>query len=128
MDVENETRNELIKQHEDNLRDKEADAMQELWTQLHNTLTHTSTMLSDTKDEAGALSRRPFRATMIDNALQQCTMLSKLNVANDPKMEQARQEMERALTGVHVDTLRNSDEARLSVKSKLDDIINKMSW
>jgi hypothetical protein len=128
VDVENETRNELIKQHEDNLRDKEADAMQELWTQLHNTLTHTSTMLSDTKDEAGALSRRPFRATMIDNALQQCTMLSKLNVANDPKMEQARQEMERALTGVHVDTLRNSDEARLSVKSKLDDIINKMSW
>jgi hypothetical protein len=128
VDVENETRDELIKQHEDNLRDKEATAMQDLWAQLHETLTHTSLMLSDSKDDAGVPSRRPFRTNMIDNALTQCSMLSKLNVANDPKMEQARREMERALTGVHVDTLRSSDEARLSVKSKLDDILNKMDW
>jgi len=128
VDVENETRDELIKQHESSLKEKEASAMQGLWEQLHDSVTHMSTMLADVAESDGTVSRRQFRASMIDNALQQCAMLTKLNVANDPKLEQMRKEMERAVSGVPVDVLRNSDEARASVKTKLDEIINKMSW
>jgi hypothetical protein len=50
--------------------------------------------------------------------------LSKLNVTNDAKLEQARQKLESALMGVSAPELRKHDDLRKSVKSKVDEIMS----
>jgi hypothetical protein len=91
-------------------------------------LSHLSERLTDAKDEDGDVKHKQFRSNIIDNVLDRCSVLTKLNITNDPKLEQARQNLERILCDTHVDTIRDSHEARNSVKSKVDEILNKMEW
>jgi hypothetical protein len=57
------------------------------------------------------------------NAYELCDLLSKLNVTNDPKLEQARQALEGAVNGKSAEQLRKSDDMRLNVKAKVDEIL-----
>lgn len=128
IDAENDTREELEAQYAKNLQAKEEVAMRELWTEMHEMLSHLSERLTDAKDEDGDVKHKQFRSNIIDNVLDRCSVLTKLNITNDPKLEQARQNLERILCDTHVDTIRESHEARNSVKSKVDEILNKMEW
>jgi hypothetical protein len=128
IDAENGMKEELMQQHADNLKAKEEAAMGDLWKQLHGVLLHMSGSLADVKTESGDVTHRRFRSTLIDNALSQCSLLTKLNITNDPHLEMARQELERTLSGVHVETVRDSADARNTVKSKVDAIIEKFNW
>ena len=128
IDAENDTREELEAQYAKNLQAKEEVAMRELWTEMHEMLSHLSERLTDAKDEDGDVKHKQFRSNIIDNVLDRCSVLTKLNITNDPKLEQARQNLERILCDTHVDTIRDSHEARNSVKSKVDEILNKMEW
>jgi hypothetical protein len=51
-------------------------------------------------------------------------LLSNLNVTNDPKLEEARQKLEKALAGVKPEDIRESEAIRTNVKSKVDEILN----
>jgi hypothetical protein len=51
-------------------------------------------------------------------------MLTRLNVTNDPKLEQARQQLEKALIGVDAKELRKHDAVRHDVKSRVDEILS----
>jgi hypothetical protein len=57
------------------------------------------------------------------NAYELCDLLSKLNVTNDPKLERARQALESAVDGKSAEELRKSDDMRLNVKAKVDEIL-----
>jgi hypothetical protein len=46
-------------------------------------------------------------------------------VTKDPALEQARQDLERAISGVTIEQLRNSDTTREVVKESVDDILKK---
>ena len=128
VDVEEEALNELKEQYESLYKKKLDDAMQDTWQRLHDVLTHMSEKLSfvdDAVDEQGnKVKRSPFHATTITNAVELCGLLTKLNITNDPKLEQARQNLERALVGIDVDTVKESQEIRHSVKAKVDAILD----
>jgi hypothetical protein len=64
-----------------------------------------------------------FRDSLMTNAYELCDLLSKLNVTNDPKLEQARQALESAVDGKSAEELRKSDDMRLNVKAKVDEIL-----
>jgi hypothetical protein len=64
-----------------------------------------------------------FRDSLMTNAYELCDLLSKLNVTNDPKLEQARQALESAVDGKSAEQLRKSDDMRLNVKAKVDEIL-----
>jgi hypothetical protein len=55
-------------------------------------------------------------------------VLTSLNVTGDPKLEQARSELERALKGVDVDDVRSSEAIRNNVKSKVDAILKSFDF
>jgi len=55
-------------------------------------------------------------------------LLRRLNVTNDPKLEEARRDLEHALVNADTETIRDSDYVRETVKNKVDAIINKYSW
>ena len=44
-------------------------------------------------------------------------------MTNDPKLEQARQALESAVDGKSAEELRKSDDMRLNVKAKVDEIL-----
>jgi len=119
IQVEDEAKAELEQQYKSYYEQKLADAMADAWTRLHETLTHISERL-DYTDE----NKKKFWDSTITNATELCTLLTSLNITDDPKMEQARQKLEKALSGVDASDIRESEAIRSSVKSKVDAILD----
>jgi hypothetical protein len=93
--------------------------MKDAWTRLHDTLKHLSDRM-DYTDE----NKKKFWDSTITNATELCGLLTSLNVTNDPKLEEARQKLEKALAGVEPEDIRESEAIRSNVKSKVDEILN----
>ena len=83
-----------------------------------------SDRLTVTMDEEGKPVRKKIYDSMVENAQELCGLLTALNVTGDPKLEQARAELEGALSGVIAKDFRDSDGARTMVKSKVDKIMS----
>ena len=119
IEVEDSAKAELEQQYKSYYEQKLADAMADAWTRLHETLTHISERL-DYTDE----NKKKFWDSTITNATELCSLLSNLNVTNDPKLEDARQKLEKALVGIEPSDVRESEAIRSSVKSKVDAILD----
>ena len=119
IDVEEDAKAELQQQYKSYYETKLAEAMKDAWTRLHDTLKHLSERM-DYTDE----SKKKFWDSTITNATELCGLLSNLNVTNDPKLEEARQKLEKALAGVKPEDIRESEAIRTNVKSKVDEILN----
>jgi hypothetical protein len=119
IDVEEQAKNELQQQYKEYYDGKLADAMKDAWDRLHETLTHLSERM-DYTDE----NKKKFWDSTITNASELCTLLTSLNITNDPKMEQMRQKLEKTLSGVDASDIRESEAVRTSVKSKVDEILS----
>jgi hypothetical protein len=98
-------------------KDREQAAMQDLWDRLHTVLNHMSEKLA-------GQNKQIFRDTLLDNAVELCAMLTVLNVTNDAKLEQARQELEKTLVGLDAKDLRKNDSLRLDTKARVDEILS----
>jgi hypothetical protein len=53
-----------------------------------------------------------------------CSLLTKLNVANDSKLEAARKQLESLLIGVTPKDLREDIDLRKDTKAKVDEILS----
>ena len=124
INCEDRVRADLAQQYEKMYTDKLAEAMREPWNRLHEVLTHISMTMTDKQNG----DRRIFRDTLVDNATGLCDLLTRLNVTNDPELEQARRLLEQAIVGVDPQDLRESSHARLELKASVDDILNKFKW
>jgi hypothetical protein len=49
-------------------------------------------------------------------------------VTKDPELEKARRLLEQAITSIDADDLRKMPEARLELKTSVDDILNKFNF
>ena len=119
IDVEEQAKAELQQQYKSYYETKLAEAMKDAWTRLHDTLKHLSDRM-DYTDE----NKKKFWDSTITNATELCGLLTSLNVTNDPKLEEARQKLEKALAGVEPEDIRESEAIRSNVKSKVDEILN----
>lgn len=133
VDCGEEVKRELQAQYEQFYTNKLNDAMKDVWTRLHETLTHMSNKLADapvsrkTKD-GGENYTQVFRDSLVTNAIELCGLLTKLNVTDDPKLEEARHKLERAVAGLDANTLRDSDTLRHGVKKQVDDILSAFNF
>ena len=118
IDAPNEVVADMQKEYETMYAERIEQVNQELWTRLHDTLRHMSDRLGyDTTGKA-----KIFRDSMVENAVELCDMLKRLNVTNDPKLEKARSSLESALLGVNASEIR-LEGARDEVKHKVDNVI-----
>jgi hypothetical protein len=60
--------------------------------------------------------------------LELCGLLTKLNVTNDPKLEDARKQVELAMLGTDIEEVKEDATVRESLKSKVDAILGKFEW
>lgn len=123
LDIPNEERASLAAEYERDFNERLADAMREPWDRLHKLLQSTSEKLTDQGDE-----KKRYHETLITNAQELCALLTKLNVTQDPKLEEARRQLELTMLGADIEAVRESPEVRSSIKSKVDAILGKFDW
>ncbi len=113
---------------------KEEATAKELWSRLHEYLTTLVDRLekkqkaiessaSGDKTKAGQLHE-----SHLENGVELCSLLTRLNVMNDPTLEAARKHLEEALSGVTIKDLRTSEGVRNDVKARVQDILGKFDW
>jgi hypothetical protein len=124
LDVANEDLAELRRQYDTSLNARLTEAMQSQWDKLHDMLVRMSEKLEEPEGE----DKRRWHDTFIGNAAEMCKMLTHLNVAKDPKLEEARRKLEDAIAGVNIDDIKDDEGTRSDVKEKLDAILSDYSW
>ena len=96
-------------------------SMKDVWDKTYATLQHLSEKLDPSKGK-----QRLFDS-MMDNAHELTDLLKHLNITGDSKLEELRKEMHKALSGVGIDDLRESDAIREVTKSKVDEMLKKFA-
>lgn len=94
-------------------------AVQDAWQRLHECVGHIVERLA-TPDGI-------FRDTLISNARKLCDVLQRLNVTDDPNLEQMRRRVERELTTYDPDVLRDTPHVREQVAQQAQAILDQMS-
>ena len=94
-------------------------AMQDVWQRLYDKVKHIAEKLAD--------PTAIFRDTMVDNARELCSLLPRLNFADDPNLEALRHQVEQSLVNNHPDALRNDPDLRRDKAAEAKAIMDKMS-
>ena len=100
-----------------------ADAMRDPWDRLHKMLTTMSSKLADDKSEG-----KRYHDTLVTNPLELCALLGKLNITKDPKLEDARLQLEATMRHADIEVIKSSPDVRESIKAKVDTILGKFDW
>jgi hypothetical protein len=117
IDAPEAAQQELREQYERFYDKKLEAANRELWDRLHECLTHMSNKLAGEEKQI-------FRDSLVTNTTDLCSILTRLNVTNDPKLEEARREVEKALVGLTAHDLRQDNELRQDTKRRVDEILS----
>ena len=125
LDVPADDMKELVLAFEVQQQEKLAEAVREPWERLHAELSAISKKLTDTEGDS---EKKRYHDTLVSNPLELCGLLTKLNITNDPKLEEARRELELAMLSTNIEMIKEDPYTRKTVKSKVDAIINKFDW
>ena len=126
LDIPNADMQELASNYEASFKDRLQDAMREPWDKLHKALTHLSEKLTDSEVYDG--NHKRYHDTLITSNQELCQLLTHLNVTKDPKLEDARRELEVTMLGLDIEDIKEHAEVRSSVKNKVDAILQKFDW
>ena len=125
LDVPADDLRELVVAFESQQKEKLAEAVREPWERLHAELSAISKKLTDVEgDEA----KKRYHDTLISNPLELCGLLTKLNITNDPKLEEARRALELTMMGTNIEGIKEDKFYRAEVKTKVDDILKRFEW
>ena len=148
VDIGNEAQRQLKAQYDRALEERVSMAVSDAWqrvkTQVEWVKERMDAVLQydpdaveeeKTTDDDGKViavtikkKRRPkLYDSMLDNGLELCKLLSDLNVTNDPRLEEARQDLEKALNRIDMDSLKESTELQTSTRTAMQNIIDKFA-
>ncbi len=94
------------------------DAMSVAWQRLYDTVSHMAETLAD--------PAKNFKNTLVENTQDICSVLTRLNVTDDPNLERLRQEVEASLTTTNPEVLRHDPDARRDTAEDAKAIMDKM--
>ena len=124
LDVPQQDLVEMQQQYESDFNSRLNDAMRKPWDDLHTMLQSMSEKLSS----SGAEEKRRWHDTFVTNAQGMCALLTKLNVTNDPQLEEARRALELTMLGADIEEIKTDELVRNEMKTKIDGILNKFNW
>lgn len=124
LDIPQEDIRDMREGYDRAFNDRLAEAMRTPWTKLYDMLSSMSGKLVEPEDE----DKRRWHDTFLDNASELCELLAHLNITKDPELEKARFDLERAISGVDMDSIREDSDTRVDLKAKLDEILKGYEW
>jgi hypothetical protein len=146
VDIGNEAQRQMQAQYERAVEERVSGAVADAWQRvkaqvewvkerMDAVLAYDPDAVEETRtvdDEGKVVSveikkkRRPkLYDSMLEQGLELTTLLRDLNVTNDPRLEEARRELETALTRVDMDSLRESPEVQTATRSAMQSILDK---
>lgn len=140
LDIGNEALRELQERCERDTQVRLSNAVNDAWSRVKQqvewvhsrmaaVLEHDPEATETDEDGETRKKRRPkLYQSMLDNGLELCGLLRDLNVTNDPALEEARRELERALMHVDIDSLKESKELQESTKTAMQNIMDKFNF
>jgi hypothetical protein len=124
VDIGEEAKQELANSCQHAYEERLNNAMGEAWQRLHKCLSNVSERLTVNDDQ----KEKIFRDSLVENAHELIELLTHLNITKDPKLEQARIELNEAIGHHDADSLRSSAVAKEAVKNKVDSILSKFEF
>ena len=124
VDINEEAKAEIIQSCQGLYEERLNNAMRDAWTRLHECLMRMSERLTDETDG----KKKVFRDSLIENGVELVALLKHFNLTNDPKLEEARNSLAKAIENHDADDLRESHKAREAVKGKVDAILSKFNF
>ena len=124
LDVSANELSELAAQYEQHFNARMTEALRDPWDRLHKALATITEKLTDKDDGV----KRKYYDSLLGNVHELCGILTHLNVSKDPKLEQARREVEAMLAGTSIEMIRESAVVRAETKAKVDAIIKQFEW
>ncbi len=94
-------------------------------TEVMESLSKCCTVETTVVDGKVKVSKGKIYDSTVEKAIRYCEIFEQFNVTNNPALEEARSRLAKLLTGMNVETLRESDHLRMTVKNEVDDILDK---
>lgn len=113
-DVSDAERDEFLSK----MREVQANAMRDCWARLHEVCTRAVEKLA----QPNAI----FRDSLIQNITDICGLLPKLNITDDPDLENARRDVERLAATISPDVCRDNPTERQNAAAELKKITDLM--
>ena len=111
---------EAIKRDLENRIEKaHAAATQDLWKRLYDVVSHMVGRLSDPE--------AIFRDSLVDNIIKITELLPRLNINNDPQLDQMRRKIEESLCAYSPDQLRKNKKLRREAVGNAQDVLDAMA-
>jgi len=124
LDIPANDLEEMKNDYEQQYSNRLVEAMREPWDRLHEMLVGISEKLTDVEGDG----KKRYHDTLISNPIELCGLLTKLNVTNDPKLEEARRQLEMAMVTADIEDIKEHAPARSELKSKVDEILKRFDW
>jgi hypothetical protein len=128
LDISAHDLDEMKQQYEAKFDERLAEAMRTPWERLHTVLTAMSDKLKDEEGDEGKESKKRYHDSLVTNAVDLCGLLDKMNITNDPKLEEARKQLELTMLGADIEYIKESSMVRENLKNKVDAILQKFEW
>ena len=108
----------IRKSVEDEMKNLQKNAMNDLWERIYNNVAHMAERLGS--------DGRLF-SSVIDNVKDMCDILKSLNFTNDPELESLRLRVETRLTGTDPEELRKFRKIRDDLAKEAKEIVLEIS-
>ena len=119
VDLQGKEADKIREQLDARLKERVAEATKDLFVRLNNVVGKFADKLADDK--------AIFRDTLVENVVELVNLLPMLNVANDPKLELLRKEVQKKVCAYEPDNLRQDSDARKKAAEDARKIMDKMS-
>jgi hypothetical protein len=100
------------------MKETESVAMRDVWERLHKVVSKAAQTLTEPEAK--------FKDTLIGNINEICAALPRLNITDDPKLEEMRVSVERIVAGVSPDVCRDNLSERQKTASALRAQLNQL--
>lgn len=101
------------------VKDREAEAMKDLFLRLHRVVEHFAEKLSDPE--------AIFRDSLVENVVELVALLPKLNVADDKELKKLTAEAKKSICAHSPDVLRSEPKVREQAANDAKAILDKMA-
>lgn len=103
---------------EEDIQDKVSQAMQAAWQRVYDLVKRIHTQTSNPEGR--------IYDSLVGSAMDLCALLPSLNITNDPKLEEIRQDLEGSFANTEAEDIRKHPEVRQEIADSMDDILSKM--
>ena len=128
IDVGNAAQAELQRKLVEMSDQRVHDAVRTLWDSMREHLQRMSRQLTVEVGPDGLEKRSKLYDSLLDGGLDLCKRMRTLNIINDAELDQARRELESAISNVDIADLRKDLNARKEVKARVDELLDKFNF